>query len=169
MTTASSLINHVVLLIFAGLLIWAAVSDIRTYKIPNTISLLIAGIYPAHVLSSTAGVDWLGGLGVGAAVLGVGFIIFALRIIGGGDVKLAAATALWAGPEMIAEFLLLTALAGGLLSIVMFIRNWLIKRYQSVPVDGADTPAAAALKTVVPYGAAVTMGGLLLIVRLLGL
>lgn len=168
MTTASPLINHVVLLIFAGLLIWAAMSDIRTYKIPNKISLLIAGIYPAHVLSST-GVDWLGGLGVGAAVLGVGFVIFALRIVGGGDVKLAAATALWAGPEMIGAFLLLTALAGGLLSIVMFIRNWLIKRYQSVPVDGAEAPAAAALKTVVPYGAAVTMGGLFLVVRLLGL
>ncbi|HLF59064.1 MAG TPA: prepilin peptidase [Alphaproteobacteria bacterium] len=156
---ASAFINHVTIIMFAGLLAWAAVSDFRTYLIPNSVSISVAVLYPAHVLASPLPVDWPGALIVAVLMLAAGFVLFALRYAGGGDAKLLAAASLWAGPDQILAFLLLTTLAGGMLALVTgnylrFMRPW---------PDGAlapDEAAAVKLQTSVPYGIAVALGGL---------
>jgi len=161
---ASAFVDHVAILMFAGLLSWAAVSDFRTYLIPNSVSISVAILYPAHVLASPVPVDWLGALVVGFAALIVGFAMFALRYAGGGDVKLLAATALWAGPQNILPFLLLTTLAGGMIALLTgthfrFMRPW---------PDSAlapDEAAALKLRSSVPYGMAIAAGGLWLAVQ----
>lgn len=162
---ASAFINHVTIIMFAGLLAWAAVSDFRTYLIPNSVSISVAVLYPAHVLASAVPVDWQGGLVVGFAAFVVGFAMFALRYAGGGDVKLLAATALWAGPQNILPFLLLTTLAGGMIALLTgthfrFMRPW---------PDSAlapDETAALKLRSSVPYGIAIAAGGLWLAVQM---
>jgi len=155
---ASAFVDHMAILIFVGLLAWAAVSDFRRYLIPNSISLSVAVLYPAHVLASPLAVDWQGAVVVAGAALATGFVLFALRYAGGGDVKLLAATALWAGPEKIVAFLLLTTIAGGVLAMIAgnhlrFLRPW---------PDGAAAPdeaAAVKLHGSVPYGIAIAIGG----------
>src|SRR5690606_25919442 len=42
----------------AALLVWAAISDLRRFVIPNRVSLSIALLYPAYVLSAPQPVDW---------------------------------------------------------------------------------------------------------------
>ena len=48
------LVDRVVLTVFAGLLVWAAWSDLRDYVIPNRICLAVAVLYPAHILATGA-------------------------------------------------------------------------------------------------------------------
>jgi prepilin peptidase CpaA len=161
---ASAFINHVIIMMFVGLLAWAAVSDFRTYLIPNSVSISVAVLYPAHVLASPVPVDWPAGLIVGAVMLAVGFVLFALRYAGGGDAKLLAAVSLWAGPQNILPFLLLTTLVGG--GIALVTGNYL--RFMRPWPDSAlapDEAAALKLQTSVPYGIAIAAGGLWLAVQ----
>lgn len=103
--------------LFAALVV-AAVNDIADFKIPNWISLALAGAFLAAAAVSGAGGLWTASAaGVGALALAAGFILFALNTLGGGDAKFFAATALWAGPEAILPFALYTALAGGAIAL----------------------------------------------------
>jgi prepilin peptidase CpaA len=113
------------------------------------------------VLASPAPVAWLGALAVAAAALAVGLGLFAARAMGGGDVKLIAAIALWAGPALVLPFLFVVALAGGALSLVMLSAA----RLRPVLVREAVPQPLSALR--VPYGVAVAAGGLFVASRLL--
>jgi prepilin peptidase CpaA len=156
---ASALVDQIAIVLFIGLLVWAALNDFKTYLIPNSVSFSVALLYPAHVLASAAAVDWLGAMIVAGAVLAIGFVMFAMRWAGGGDVKLLAAVSLWAGPNQILAFILLTTLAGGLLaaltgSHLRYLRPW---------PSGAlapDEAQAIKLRTSVPYGIAIALGGM---------
>lgn len=149
------LVHYVTVLIFSGLLVWAAVTDLREFLIPNRISVAIVALYPAHVLASAQPVDWVGALIACGIVFAVGFALFALRITGGGDVKLLAATALWAGPDLVTPFLLVTAVAGGVLALVKLGQLRLAHARQG---DSAQT--SEPLKQNVPYGLAIVASGL---------
>jgi prepilin peptidase CpaA len=94
--------------LFLGLLALAVATDLESMRIPNRICLLIVALYPCHVLAQAAPVDWLGAMAVAGAVFLVGLIPFAFRLMGGGDVKLMAAVALWAGPALSIQFLAVT-------------------------------------------------------------
>ncbi len=108
-----------VITLFLGLLGLAVVSDIESLRIPNRICLVIAALYPVHVLASPEPVDWLGAIAVAAGVFVVGLVPFAAGVMGGGDVKLIAVTSLWAGPAMFLEFVVATTVIGGAIAIVM--------------------------------------------------
>lgn len=156
------LVDRLALTAFAGLLVWAAWSDLRDYIIPNRISIAIAALYPAHILAAGSVSAIPGALIVASLVFAVGFAFFALRIAGGGDVKLMTAAALWAGQAQIIEFLFVTALAGGVLATVLAMRAW---RQSAVSTpDGTFVLRMGAIRdTKVPYGAAIAGGGLYIV------
>jgi prepilin peptidase CpaA len=66
---------------------------------------------------SAAEIGWH--FGAGAAVLMVGFVLFSCGWIGGGDAKLAAATALWFGFGHLVEYLIYSSLLGGVLTVAL--------------------------------------------------
>ena len=155
----STFASHFALLAFAGLVFSAAISDILRFRIPNRICLALVLLYPAYVLAASQPVDWLPAIGVAAASLLVGFILFSLNACGGGDAKMFSAVALWAGPALILPLGLYTSLAGG----VMVLFLWFQHRLARAP------SAAMVLQTVadsnfskqpMPYGAAIAVGGL---------
>ncbi len=119
----------VLLFAFLALVLVAAVKDAATYTIPNWISLaLIAAFVPAAAFAWQAEVP-LGVIGVcvtvGLFALLVGMAMFAFGWIGGGDAKLAAATALWLGFNTLVEYLLISTVAGGLLTLaILYLRVW---------------------------------------------
>ena len=89
---------------FVALLSLAALIDFRERRIPNWLTGGVAALYPAYVLLSPTPVGWPGGLALAAAVFLFGLVLFARQLIGGGDVKLIAATTLWAGLDHLALF-----------------------------------------------------------------
>lgn len=146
-----------------GLLCWALWSDTRTYTIPNRISLCLIGLYPAWVLAAWPQVDPLGGLMVGGIFLAVGFLLFAMNIVGGGDAKLMAAIGLWTGPTLALQFALLTAIVGGGLALTIFVyacardQVWRHASWAAVREVGAEP---------VPYGIAIALGAVVTVMAL---
>ncbi len=147
------------LLVFAGLLAFAAFSDIATMTIPNWVSIALAALYPVFAL--VAGWQWQAigvHLLIGVAMLLFGFLLFQLNILGGGDAKLIAAAAVWTGVGALSPFMLWTAIAGGVLALSV-----LVTRRQLKPTDGRPAFVNRLLtdKGGVPYGVAIMVGGLM--------
>jgi len=151
-------VDNVIITVFLGLLALAAYFDVREYRIPNRLSLFIGALYPVHVMASAQPVDWVGGLVVAAIALAVLLALYAFRAVGGGDVKLMTVTAMWAGPTAMAEFLVITTLAGGLLALLMISSA----RFGfAVGLEGIGRQDAknTVLKEALPYGVAIAAGG----------
>jgi prepilin peptidase CpaA len=165
---------------FMTMLGLAAFKDICERRIPNRLTGALAALYPVYVLVSPTPVAWLAALGLAALVFVVGLGLFARELIGGGDVKLLAALSLWAGPEQFVWFILVTTLAGGVLSLIsLWYPRWggLVEAYLStlgvVPASGrpAVLPKSATSgvpdrSTTLPYGVAIAAGGIAIILEL---
>jgi len=136
--------------ILAALLIVAATGDLRARIIPNWLNGAIAtGAIPfwyAAGLSLWPGVPIQ--IGMAAAVFALFCIPFHFGGMGGGDVKLLGALALWLPLGAIVKLLVVMSLAGGVLTIAMLIRHKL---------------ANAENKPEIPYGVAIAFGGMWLI------
>ena len=148
------------LIAFALLLVLAAWQDWRTMHIADGISL---GIIAAFVAWATTGVaagtfsllDLALALACAAGMFGLGALAFAAGAMGGGDVKLAAAVSLFAGPSLILDFVTVTALVGGLLAVAILVGA----RIGPVASTAGGT-VRARLRGSLPYGPAIAMGGL---------
>jgi len=153
-------IDLFVITLFLGLLGLAVVSDVEALWIPNRICLAIAALYPVHVLVSPEPVDWLGAVGVAVGVFAVGIIPFAFGVMGGGDVKLIAATSLWAGPATFLDFVLVTTVIGGAIAVVMLTR-WRFAVAQVCEFVGGHGVRDMFLGRAVPYAVAIAAGAYL--------
>src|SRR4030088_3628311 len=88
--------DAVKLMLFPALMAFAASSDLLTMTISNRVSLILAGgFFALAVFGGMSTTEILLHLGAGGVVLLLAFGFFARGWIGGGDAKLAAATALW--------------------------------------------------------------------------
>ena len=108
------------LILFPATMAFAASSDLFTMTIANRVSLtLVAGFFLLALLTgmSPAAVGWH--LGAGAVVLVISFGLFSFGWIGGGDAKLASATALWFGFAHLLDYLLYASIFGGVLTLLL--------------------------------------------------
>ncbi|MEZ5920986.1 MAG: prepilin peptidase [Parvularculaceae bacterium] len=145
---------------FPAALIIAALNDVYEFKIPNwtsitlIVSYIVAGVSLGasfHIMSE--------GLLLGCAALAVGFALFALKYLGGGDAKLLAAAAPWIGLSGLGSFIIYVAFSGAALAAFLLVfRNmpalpfyashpWLMRLHER-PRD-------------MPYGVAIAAGALL--------
>ena len=166
--TSLGFVSQLAILGFILLLSAAAISDIRKLTIPNSYCLGIVVCFPFFALTSPQPVDWSGGLAVGGILLVVGFVLFTTGKVGGGDAKLLAATAIWAGPSLLAEFIVLTALTGGGMAILLYLRHrW--SRSPSLAAMAATEASPDFAQQPMPYGVAIFAGGVYVAFTLLGL
>jgi prepilin peptidase CpaA len=150
------------LILFPFLMAYAAASDLLTMLIPNRISLALILGFALLAASGLMSLNEIG-LHVGAAalVLTATFTLFAFNVIGGGDAKLAAATALWLGFDGLLDYLLAASVLGGLLTLAL-----LAARSHPLPGGLARMPFALHLhdrKTGIPYGIALAAAALLVL------
>ena len=149
------------LLLFPALMAFAASSDLVTMTISNRVSLVLIASF--FVLATMWGMPLAEiGMHTGAAatVLVVAFIFFARGWIGGGDAKLAAATALWLGFDQLLNYLIIASLLGGVLTLA-------IVRFRLMPLPSllANQEWAKRLHrmdTGIPYGIALAIAALLI-------
>jgi prepilin peptidase CpaA len=108
------------LMVFPALMAFAASSDLLTMTISNRVSiLLVIGFVCLAAATGMPLAAVLAHLGAGATVLVGGFAFFSRGWMGGGDAKLAAATALWLGWSGLDDFLLCASLLGGWLTFAL--------------------------------------------------
>jgi prepilin peptidase CpaA len=149
----------VVSLVFPAALLWAMASDLARFEIPNAIPLVIAAAFPAYGL--LAGLDasdmlWRAATGLGA--LAIGAALFFGRVMGGGDAKLIAASALWIGPAGLPRFLIATALIGGVLALALVLFRLLPE--PSWAAEGGWLRRLHARRREAPYAVAIGGAGL---------
>ena len=144
--------TNLLLLALAAILVVAAVIDVRTFTISNRLNLtvaLLAPIYWASVALSPWP-DMAAQLAGAATVFGLLALAFYAGMMGGGDVKLAAAIALWFSPVSTLKFLVLTSIAGGVLTLAILVWHRARKR------EG---------RPEIPYGVAIAFGGLAILTQ----
>jgi prepilin peptidase CpaA len=148
------------LLIFPLCLAVAALSDLLTMTIPNRVSLVLLGSF--IVLAPLLGLTWpdIGMHFAGAAIVFcVCFALFALNVMGGGDAKLLAASALWFGfDQSLLSFLVYVAFLGGAVTIfILLIRS----QSSTIMAMGLPVPNSLLVAKKIPYGIAIAIGGFL--------
>ena len=108
------------LLLFPALMAFAASSDLFTMTISNRLSLALAGGFCLLAIVTGMSLAAIGlHLAAGALVLLAAFGFFSQGWIGGGDAKLAAATALWFGFDHLLDYVTYASLFGGVLTLVL--------------------------------------------------
>ncbi len=148
------------LTLFPAVMAFAAVSDLLTMTIANRISLiLVAGFALVAVLCRLGGILVLLHVAAGATVLAIAFFCFARRWIGGGDGKLAAATALWFGFGHLFDYLIFASMLGGALTLLIIL-------FRTVPLPNLLAGAEWAERlhrhdAGVPYGIALAAAALI--------
>jgi prepilin peptidase CpaA len=138
--------TEILLIVLGALLLVAAVIDVRTFTISNRLNLTVALLAPIYWLSIALPLwpDTAIQLGAGAGVLTLLALAFYAGMMGGGDVKLAAALALWFSPLSTLKFLVIMSLAGGVLTLA-YLGYHRLKRREGKPE--------------IPYGVAIAFGG----------
>jgi prepilin peptidase CpaA len=150
----------IILTIFPGAMALAAVTDLFTLTVPNRLVLALAALFFLAAPVAGLGLHDIGiHVALALAALGLGFVLFSLGVVGGGDAKLFAASLLWIGPEAIVPFAVYAALIGGALALLLLFwrtlplpaalasQGWLVRLHS--PEQG------------VPYGIALAAAGLL--------
>ena len=142
--------SWILIALLAAALVAAAVGDWRTRTIPNWLNGAIAlGAIPFWWASGLSlWPDVALQVGVALGVLAFFFLAFQLGQMGGGDVKMLFALALWLPPMAVFQLIVIMAIAGGVLTIALLIPHRMLKH--------AGNPE-------IPYGIAIAFGGLWLI------
>ena len=136
--------------VLAAMLIVAAAGDLRTRTIPNRLNMAIALLAIPFWYASGLQLwpDVALHVGIAALVFLLFAAAFALGAMGGGDVKMVAAVALWLPPAAVMQLLVVMAVAGGVLTLAMLVRHRL---------------ARASHVLEIPYGVAIAFAGFWLI------
>ncbi|HEY0628373.1 MAG TPA: prepilin peptidase [Sphingomicrobium sp.] len=142
----------VLMALLAAMLAWIAVVDIKTYTISDRLNIAIALLAPVYWWSAAVPLwpDAVIRIGVGVLV----FLLFAgafyMNVMGGGDVKLAGALALWFTPYETLKLIVIMSLAGGLLTLIVL---------------GIHHARKKEGRPEVPYGVAIAVGGMWLLAQ----
>ena len=144
--------TNLLLVALAAILVIAAVVDVRTFTISNRLNLTVALLAPVYWVSVALS-PWPG-VAIQLAAAATVFVLLAgaffAGMMGGGDVKLAAAVALWFPPFATVKFLVLTSVAGGLVTLIFLALHHARKR------EG---------RPEIPYGVAIAFGGLAILAQ----
>lgn len=140
-------IQYVLLGALAIALVVAALTDIRRRQIDNWLNAAIALTAPAYWWASGLSLwpDAAWQLGMAAATFAVCAGLFALRAMGGGDVKLLSALALWITPAWFLKLIVMMSLLGGLLTVLLAVWHSARRRRE---------------RLAIPYGVAISSAGL---------
>ena len=152
--------STIAMLLFPIAMALAASSDLLTMRISNKLVLfLVVSFCVVALMADLPFQQFALHVACALVALAVGFGLFAMRWIGGGDAKLAAATTLWLGFGLTLPYLLYAGLLGGALTLI-------ILALRSLPL----TPFLARYrwlerlhdkKSGVPYGIALALAGML--------
>ncbi len=140
----------------SSVLLMLAVYDLRARRLPN---LAVAGFAALYFMEAALAGTGLHSLAMHAAAGGFALILAAVLFrfgwLGGGDVKLAAAIFLWAGPSHAMTVFFVVSVCGLAAGIAVLLAGAMLNRRASA----AGRLAWLAPARGVPYGVALAPGG----------
>ncbi|HEY5409436.1 MAG TPA: prepilin peptidase [Caulobacteraceae bacterium] len=156
----SSLLAHLLVVVFPIGVIVAALADATSFTIPNRLTIAIAAaFFPVALILGLpiATIGACAAVAVLALIVGIG--MFAMNWCGGGDAKLLAACALWLGVPAILPFLFAMSVIGGVLALgLMTARKLMLGNL--VGAGPAWLGRLLEPQEALPYGVAIALGAL---------
>jgi prepilin peptidase CpaA len=158
------------LLLPLAIALWIAWGDLKTYRIPNYLTL------SASLIGLVYQIAFHGPIGLGSGLLGLAlgfFLLFPVYLLGGtgaGDVKALAALGTWLGPSLTLMLFCYMAVAGGLMALGVLIYKGLLwaklRQYWAYliswvlfrPTGVKAGPGPVAEVQGIPYGVAIALG-----------
>ncbi len=154
----------VVALILSAAMLLVIYYDMVRFIIPNWLNGLLLVSYPLWVVLSPTPIDWLSGLSMFGILFAVGYVLFALNAMGGGDVKLLAICGLFTGlSEAGVALVVYMALLGGVLSILLIAIRYTLPMVWMRLCPTRNTPKLLTMGEPIPYGIAIA-GGFLAVI-----
>lgn len=158
-----------------GLALAASWFDLRERRVPNW--LTVSGLAVALFLRAPGGLGEVGlGLAGAAICFAVALPFFLVGGLGGGDVKLLTAVGAFLGPVQIWMALFVMAMAGGLMALVVIVKNGAIrqtmanlhtiflsfgrKSFRGWKGEGSAVTLETPGALTVPYAVAISAGAL---------
>jgi prepilin peptidase CpaA len=149
--------EFLVLILVPAVLIAAAGWDLASFTIPNFLQAVLLAGFAIFAVSTGMPLAALGWHALAAFIgLTIGFALFALGYIGGGDAKLFASVALWFGFPDLVSYALIASVCGGVLTVAML-------GFRQLPVPAPLAKQAWLMrlhdkKSGIPYGVALASG-----------
>ena len=144
---------------FGALLVAAGCFDVMRLRIPNLIPLGLLALFALQVILETSPPAPLNHLLAMLLALVILLPLFALDMLGGGDVKLLAAVALWLGMGNLAPLLILVGIAGGIFALLWLSIRWLVR----TGLPGSRLPASLRAGAPLPFALPIIAVALLLV------
>jgi len=152
----------VIRLVVLGALLWLAITDVRTRRLPTSIVLTIGALFFVDALIAGMSLDdVISHLLLAVVVFLACAVLFVARMLGGGDAKLASVIFLWVGFGLSLATLTLISVIGTVVSLVSLATRNMNPSQRFVPLRALAMFSAAR---GVPYGVALAFGGGLVIV-----
>jgi len=152
-----TLVTGLASVFFAGALLWASWSDVRSRRVSNRLVMVLAGAGYAWALL-TGG--WFAGSITAVTAGGIGLLLWLplwLRgMLGAGDVKFFAAASVWLPVALVWRAALLAALLGGVLGVAFLVRRRKVpaSRSPTARPESVPSPSPLTLPYAVPMAAA---------------
>jgi prepilin peptidase CpaA len=146
---------------FGALLFAASCFDVLRLRIPNTIPVALVALFAIQLLvgrNVQAPLEHLQAMGVALLIL---LPFFALNMLGGGDVKLLAAVALWLGMSKLAALMILVGIVGGIFALFWLAMRWLI----CAGLRDRKLPKSLQAHAPLPFALPIMIVGMLLFER----
>jgi len=144
---------------FGALLLAASVFDVLRLRIPNPIPLGLLALFAIELLlrtSPAAPVDHLMAMGLALVIL---LPLFALDMLGGGDVKLLTVVALWLGMTKLAPLLILVGVVGAIFALLWLALRWLVR----TGLPGRSLPMSLQARAPLPFALPIALVAMLLL------
>jgi prepilin peptidase CpaA len=155
-------LSLVIRLAVLGALLWLAVTDVRSRRLPTRVVLAIGALFFLDAAVLRLGMHQvMVHLALALSVFAVCAALFAARMLGGGDAKLASVIFLWVGLSLALPALTLISVIGTVVSLISLATRNMNSDQRSRPLRALAMFSGAR---GVPYGVALAFGGGLAIV-----
>lgn len=148
-----------IIILLTMLMLMVMVCDASTFIIPNWLNLAVFALYPLFVWLSPVPIEWTGACYAFLLFFMICLGIYALGLMGGGDIKLLLASSVWFGWNInLLYFIVYTAMAGGVLSMLLLVVRPLCAGVATKrAASGAAFPRVFVVGQPVPYGIAIAI------------
>ncbi|UTW56009.1 prepilin peptidase [Kordiimonas sp. SCSIO 12610] len=152
----------VLFILVAGALTYAAATDIKSRIIKNEVSLIIIAAFCLYALVNLSVGNTVMSAAIAPTITALIILMitsgmFAMGMMGGGDVKLMSSFALFAGPHYILPFLLYTTVCGGIVALLTVVyHQYFINREEKQKLATVDMSGDIYLATVATQTAQIT-------------
>ncbi|SEF11112.1 prepilin peptidase CpaA [Burkholderia sp. WP9] len=161
-TNTVHLLSLAIRLVVLSALLWLAVIDVHSRRLPTRVVLAVGALFFADAATLRLTLDQvMVHLGLALGVFLVCAALFAAKMLGGGDAKLAAVIFLWVGLRLALPALTLISMIGTVVSLISLATRNMKPEQRSWPLRALAMFSGAR---GVPYGVALAFGGGLVIV-----